>query len=206
MAFSAGNFPEAEHYFVRALEYNPANPDAWLGRGMSAGWQSTPGQLRIAELQYALNQSLNCLLPEQYMDEVQRYADMALYQFEYLAAHMYDYAIANAWQPGIWEQFVEDMLQFIEAIGQFFVDGVNPANGYKIITELTRLLLTGIGYDLPDGRVGDHRLPRDLRNTLTQIREDAIRQLSGLDPSFVPNEVDKRVGDRIVNILQRIYG
>jgi tetratricopeptide (TPR) repeat protein len=205
MAFNAGNFPEAEHYFVSALELNHSNPEAWLGRGLSAGWQSVPGQLRIGDLQYALSQSLSVLPPEQYHAQLQRYADLALDQFQHLIASMDDYAITNACHPGVWEQYVDDMLEFIQAIRSLLVEGVDHTDAYKILAEITRLLITGIAYNTLDGRLGEHRLPSDLRKVLTQLRDDAIQQLSQLDPSFTSREIDKRTGYRVMSFIERLY-
>lgn len=52
-AYDAGNKKEAETYCNKIIEVEPNNHEAWLLKGISAGWQSTLANLRIEE-------SVNC--------------------------------------------------------------------------------------------------------------------------------------------------
>lgn len=49
-ASAAGNYSEAYDYFTRILEIEPANPEAWLGKGSSAGWRSNLKEFRFGEM------------------------------------------------------------------------------------------------------------------------------------------------------------
>lgn len=49
-AFDAGNNKEAYDYFTRVLEMEPRNAEAWLGKGASAGRQSTLSDFRFNEM------------------------------------------------------------------------------------------------------------------------------------------------------------
>jgi len=48
-AEAAGNHLEAYRYFSGILEADPANAEAWLGKGIAAGWQSTLANARVQE-------------------------------------------------------------------------------------------------------------------------------------------------------------
>ncbi|WP_367239096.1 CFI-box-CTERM domain-containing protein [Pseudomonas fulva] len=49
-AQAAGNQIEAESYFNRVLELDPSISEAWMGKGKSAGWQSTLMNMRFGEM------------------------------------------------------------------------------------------------------------------------------------------------------------
>jgi tetratricopeptide (TPR) repeat protein len=49
-AKAAGNNKEAYEYFTKVLELNPKHYEAWLGKGESAGWQSTLADFRLPEM------------------------------------------------------------------------------------------------------------------------------------------------------------
>lgn len=55
---SASNFQESESYFNRVLELDPNIPEAWIGKGVSAGWQSTIANMRFAEVITCFNHAI----------------------------------------------------------------------------------------------------------------------------------------------------
>jgi tetratricopeptide (TPR) repeat protein len=59
-----GNYTEAYDYFTRIVEIDPDNSDAWIGKGISAGWLSTLGKPRISEMVSAISQGLEFVSPE----------------------------------------------------------------------------------------------------------------------------------------------
>lgn len=54
-AIKAGNLSEAESYANKALEVDSLNPEAWILKGRSVGWQST---LQVSRVDEALNHFL----------------------------------------------------------------------------------------------------------------------------------------------------
>jgi len=40
-AAKVSNFQESYDYYTRALEFDPSNYRAWIGKGLAAGWVST---------------------------------------------------------------------------------------------------------------------------------------------------------------------
>lgn len=49
-ASAAGNSAEAYDYYTKVLEIEPANADAWFGKGTTAGWQSNLNKFRFPEM------------------------------------------------------------------------------------------------------------------------------------------------------------
>lgn len=54
----AGNYEEALSYFNKVLEIEPANVNAWFGKGESSGWLSTVSNLRFGEMIVAFEGAL----------------------------------------------------------------------------------------------------------------------------------------------------
>jgi hypothetical protein len=49
-ASTANNAREAYDYYTKALEYDPTNASAWLGKGEAAGWMSTLNDIKLLEM------------------------------------------------------------------------------------------------------------------------------------------------------------
>lgn len=58
-AFEGNNYSQAHEYFGRVLEQLPNNVDAWIGKGQSAGWQSSLSKLRFDEMIQCYENALN---------------------------------------------------------------------------------------------------------------------------------------------------
>ena len=57
-AAESGNYKEAYEYFNKVLEANPRHPEAWLGKGTAAGWQSTLADFRFSEMSVAFENAI----------------------------------------------------------------------------------------------------------------------------------------------------
>jgi len=57
-AYESKNFDQAHEYYSRVLESSPADPDAWLKKGLAAGWNSQPEDLNLDELEVSLNRAI----------------------------------------------------------------------------------------------------------------------------------------------------
>lgn len=68
-AVDANNNKEADNYCNRIIEMDVTNWEAWLIKGKAVGWQSTLGNIRIAETINAFSKALeNC--PEENKEEI----------------------------------------------------------------------------------------------------------------------------------------
>ncbi|EMK5745689.1 tetratricopeptide repeat protein [Proteus mirabilis] len=65
----AGNYEEALNYFNKVLEIDPANVNAWFGKGEASGWLSTVSNLRFGEMTVAFESALKF---SDYSDELKK--------------------------------------------------------------------------------------------------------------------------------------
>ncbi len=71
-AEASGSYEEAHKYWSQVLERDPKNVVAWIGKGISAGWQSTLAVPRIAEAITCLRKAIALRIPSK--DLVQKAA------------------------------------------------------------------------------------------------------------------------------------
>ena len=58
-AANANNPKEAYDYYTKALEYDPRNTTAWVGKGEAAGWMSTVKDIKTNEMIAAFDNAIN---------------------------------------------------------------------------------------------------------------------------------------------------
>lgn len=58
-AFEGGNYKEAEDYCNRILEIDPDNVEAWLKKGLSAGWRSNLARDNFSEMFASIDKGLS---------------------------------------------------------------------------------------------------------------------------------------------------
>lgn len=63
-ALEAGNHDEAEKFFTKVLEIDPANPEAWFGKGEAAGRGSSLYKMRLLEMGSCIAKAVKFSLPE----------------------------------------------------------------------------------------------------------------------------------------------
>lgn len=63
-AIAAGNYDEACDYFNRALEIDPNDVEAWLGKADALGLDSQPNKIRLQEMLAAFDSAFKAAAPE----------------------------------------------------------------------------------------------------------------------------------------------
>lgn len=71
------NHEEAYKYFTQVLEHDPANAQAWHGKGKAAAWLSRVDSLRLQEMIGAFNEALRVTPDDQHMAIRELYASDA---------------------------------------------------------------------------------------------------------------------------------
>lgn len=56
-SYRGGNFEQAYEYYTRILEKAPENTEAWLRKGICAGWLSEPDNPRFEEMHVCINKA-----------------------------------------------------------------------------------------------------------------------------------------------------
>jgi tetratricopeptide (TPR) repeat protein len=57
-AYESKNYEQAYGYYSKLLESDPASVDFWIGKGLSAGWTSSPQNQKLDELLVCLRQAV----------------------------------------------------------------------------------------------------------------------------------------------------
>jgi|GEM_PF-717479 tetratricopeptide (TPR) repeat protein len=76
-AAAASNFKEAHDYYTRALELQAENPEAWFGKGLSAGWLSDLNTFRFPEMLVSFDKAIE-LAPDHKKQETRTNAAISL--------------------------------------------------------------------------------------------------------------------------------
>ena len=142
-AFDAGNFQEACDYYTKILEVDVNNYEAWLGKGLSAGWLSSIQNYRIPEATQGFLKAIQCS-PEDKKEEINvRGLGLILNLITTYYSHLKSYAadaISQVEQPLTHPQYKVDM---INEVGD---------NYYKRLRNIVNELDTLSVISLDDGK------------------------------------------------------
>lgn len=113
-AIAAGNYEEACDYFNRALEIDPDDVEAWLGKADALGLSCQPGNLRLQEMIVALESARRAAAPERQADLLKgliakiKAVVFPLYTAAYEALQMNP-------SSSTWESYLRQGVQYIAA-------------------------------------------------------------------------------------------
>lgn len=200
-AYESKNFEQAYSYYSRLLEIDPSDATAWVGKGLSAGWISAPGNVRLDELMVSLRQALQNGLSDQ---ERERVADESI-----SAAESYIRKAEVAFNDGVREfdkkEIADGVLLSIHNLGRLsyqmdhgnrqtsgrikalevmkYACEISPsAERYKkSIYELDKLLQhsqQNVNY------IEGHKDAGDRHSRLMQERQQMMQRAKDLDPNF----------------------
>ena len=189
-AETSGNHEEAYEYWTRALEVDPTNAIAWLGKAISAGWQSNLIQDRLAEMIAGIDQALKFsggerehLLIEaahQIVEVVQAYYGLSI-----------DHTMEFISVDTAWPEHIERSLAMLDAMSTAIALAPNELNVKTEALAILDALLKGIEY--PKGEISEGfeylNVSPELRVRLESIRVDLVAKIKLLDPTFVPKDV-----------------
>lgn len=69
-AYESKNFDQAHEYYSKLLEEDPSNANAWLMKGLAAGWKSEPQDHKLDELEVSFEKAVENGLSEEQQKEV----------------------------------------------------------------------------------------------------------------------------------------
>lgn len=196
-ALASGNHAESESYFNRVLELNPGISEAWVGKGLSAGWQSTIAHMRFPEVITCFSHAIaNTTDPEK-----RETVDNCVLEINKLVAAIYsisrNHMIEYAAVPDTWSQYVSntsEMLTVLETARNWTpLDRTTLEN----IVHLCKDNIEGISFrdqfdrNLPKAWTVSHDYENDLRTKMGEA-SDALKQL---DPSYQPPQASPKKPD-----------
>ena len=195
------DFPAAYDLYTRVLEIDNTTPEAWLGKGFSAGMLSTPNQNRVREFLHCLNRAVLAREPEGVtVQQAALRLDSALAQAcsDYIL-RLYDFTPLRAGRsaPAMANIYAVERVQLADwacYIGQPFSQRGGRAFARADLIYTANDAFERIAVNL----VQTTRGPRARRELLETFRDLILKnlQLSGLtnDPELVDdlNEIVKR--------------
>lgn len=189
----AGNLTEAETYYTRVLELDPAIWEAWIGKGKSAGWQSSLANMRFGEVLTSFQHAIGTT-PEHEkretisscVSEVNRLV-IALYEIarEHMLQHV---ALPDTW--GDYLDRIEQMLETLETANTWCSTDETTLNN---IVLLCRDNIEGVSYNDPydRNRRKIKSLSLEYEALLRKKLNTAADELKAIDPSYAPPAINK---------------
>lgn len=193
-ALTAGNSDEAIEYFNRALESDPTNSQAWLGKGKAAGWKSTMANIRLPEMLIAFNHAIanaadneKSATIDEAVTEVNRLV-AALYGMSH--KHMIEYvSLKNSWSDHVAQ--VGQMLNALTEISEWKPD---EAVTFGNIVHLSKSIIEGVSYrdTFDQNSAKSWGVTESYEQTLRGIMGGAVQRLRSLDPSYTAPTIEKK--------------
>ncbi len=189
-ALDGANPTDAFQLFSRALEADPKNVAALMGKGEAAGWCSTIANMRFQEMSIYFNDAIKLAAPDAQVGLKQRAArsignvsvalwSQSLERFQKFAA------LDNTWL-----EFNGQALALVQA--SELALGYNPSD--KILLEnivtISRGMLQGFNYTMHEGFANVRRLGPEGEAFFKEAMEKATWKLRKLDPTFQAPSVE----------------
>jgi tetratricopeptide (TPR) repeat protein len=184
----AGNYAEAYNYFTKVLETDPANADAWFGKGTAAGWQSSLVAFRFAEMLVAYDNALKFSTSEA-SQEMQKacantLSDVATACYSMSRKHVLEFITV----PNSWIEYLPRCRQIISLYE--VANEYEPSNRTIIenIIHVCKDNIEGVKYnDLYDNNTSktvflSDEYEKEIRGILIAYAE----KLKALDPNYIP--------------------
>lgn len=194
-ALGSGNSKEAYDFYNRVLEVDSNNADAWLGKGISAGWQSGVGNPRIIEM-------LNCFSKAMEYSEIDKQdeikARMASSASDILAAFSQlaiNFLYEHVKVDSSWNEYVSNGKAIL--IGVDYVLDLAPRNPIASFAgaHTTSRLINGIEYRDYSNNIKTKGIPEQEKQPLIIKREKYAEIVKAADPTiYIPKIQKKKSG------------
>jgi DNA-directed RNA polymerase subunit RPC12/RpoP len=193
----AGNLAEAETYYNRVLELDPTISEAWIGKGKSAGWQSTLQNMRFGEALTSFGHAIGTSQDTEKaktisicLDEINKLV-AALYNMA--RKHMLEYvAVQNVWGEYLGQ--VSQMLTTLETASAWLpTDKTTLEN----IVHLCKDNIEGVSYrdQFDENKPKCWGVSPQYETLLRQKFDTAVNALKTIDPNYAPPVIEKKKAD-----------
>lgn len=189
-AEEAGNHEEAFSYWNRVLEVDPENLEAWIGKALSAGWQSNLLGDRLGEMVSGIERGLQ-LAGDFGRDLAEATADQALAVVQAYYGISIDHTMKYIEVDSAWPEHIDRVLSMIDTMQKVIEWSPKDVKLHTETLDLVDNLLKGIEY--PKGEFAEGyeylNVPPELRPRLENLRADLIARIKVQDPTYVPKKV-----------------
>lgn len=193
----AGNAAEAETYYNRVLELDPTISEAWIGKGKSAGWQSSIVNMRFGEVLTSFSHAIGTT-PEHTksetisscLDEINK---LVVTLYGMARTHMLEYVAL----PNTWAEYLNQVAQMLTTLETASTWLPTDRTTLENIVHLCKDNIEGVTYRDPyDNNTpkGWHLSPQ-YEALINGKLSAAANALKALDPSYAPPTVEKKKPD-----------
>jgi len=190
-ALDGANPTDAFQLFSRALEADPKNVAALMGKGEAAGWCSTIANMRFQEMSTYFNDAIKLAAPDAQEGLKQRAARSIGSVCGALWSQAQERFQRFASLDDTWVEFVGQAWALVEAYELALV--FNPTD--KILLEniitISRAMLQGFNYVMIGGSANVRRLTPGLEAFYKEAMEKATWRRRKLDPTFQAPTVER---------------
>ena len=194
-AEDGGRVDQAYEEYARAIELDPGQPEAWLGKARAAGGRASGVKLTVEEISAAVSEAV-ARAPSGRAAEVRGAAaallrDAAVAQHEASTKRLDDYVSAR----GEWSRYLERCASVVRALEQAHaLDPTDPLALERTV-EVCATQIEGVVYN----DVGDYQIVTQKRHGITAQYEAELRgkiadcaaKLRALRPGYAPPEIRK---------------
>ena len=196
-ALRAGNNSEAEQYFNRVLEIDPAISEAWVGKGKAAAWQSSLANIRLSEMEVAFSHAIATASDPERKDVV----DTCVDEMNSLVAALYDVARTQMLEyvalDKSWIEYLTQVSQLIAGLDAALSWDDSNQTTLKNIVHLCKDNIEGVAYrDQFDNDMAKawHLSPQYEAEIRAKL-ELASAKLRALDSTYSPPVLNKQKAD-----------
>ncbi|MEO5495017.1 MAG: CFI-box-CTERM domain-containing protein [Sphingomonas sp.] len=190
----AGNSAEAMSYFNRVLEIDPRWPEAWLGKGKAAGWQSSLAVMRFSEMVVAFNHAIGAAAD----DRREAIAGEAAEQINRLVTTLYGMAhnhmLEFAAVDNVWATYLNQVSQMLDALEASLQWTPDNRTTLENIIHLCKDNVEGVTYRdrIHNNAPGWHGITPEYEQSLLSRRDSAIARLQAINPEYLPSSIEKK--------------
>jgi hypothetical protein len=182
----AQNHEEAAGYYAKVLEVDPGHAEAWLGKGISAGWMSTLAHVRLTEMCAAIGRAVEVASDEarpQIMESAAEEAAMVAHAIWRVSwSHTCEFAAVE----GTWGEHLVVSAQALEILRLAHSWAPENLGPLKAIEEICSYDLKGVTYELAEGSFlrGICKPPALQAAEMAAMRTEAAEKLAVLCPGY----------------------
>lgn len=196
-AAAAENLAEAQKYYTQVLEINPQISEAWIGKGKSAGWQSSLADIRVKEMVVAFKNAI-ATCPE---SEKAAIIEQCVEDINHLVVTFYGMAHKHMLEfvsvPGTWEKYLGQIVPLIETLEEISVWGSPNRTVLENIIHLCKDNVEGVAYkDKFDNNMPKvWHLSPEYEQVLREKISNTAKKIQTLDSTYTPPTVEVKKPD-----------
>ncbi len=190
----AGNHAEAHSYYNRVLEIEPKLPEAWLGKGRAAGWQSTLANLRLKESSVSFGHAIGSA-DDEHRSEV---TGAAVESINELSTALYglarDHLLEFVEQTNSWSDYLVQMNIVLDVLEDASNWDPNNVITWENIVHICKDNIEGVSYRdrFDDNLSKAWTLSSEYEAQLRARMDQAVDRLKVLNPTYEAPQIEKK--------------